>query len=607
MKIVQLILSIFFFVLGFILPENLNFICYFFSYLIIGFEILYKSVRNIFHKEFFDENFLMSIATIGAFLLGEYAEAIAVMLFYQIGEFLSDLAVDRSKDSIISLLDLKPEIAHKKENNQWITISPNDVEIGDIISVFPGEKIPLDGKVISGNGSLDTSSLTGETKRKKIEIGMEVLSGMVNQNGILEIEVTKSFQNSTATRILKLVEDTESKKAPTEKFITKFSKYYTPIVVFFAFLLTIIPVLMGGSFATWFHRSLVFLVISCPCALVISIPLSFFAGIGACSKNGILVKGGSYLEALNDVDTFFFDKTGTLTKGVFEVISEKVLNESFENFLEYAYLLEQYSSHPIAKSILKRCGKIKSNKKVTSLEEVAGFGVRAKIDGKQAMIGKKAFLENENIKVDEEPSEIGTVVYLAIDQNYIGYFLISDVLRKTSKETISYLKSKNLETILLTGDCMETAQYYQKELGIDICYGELLPEEKLEKIEEYQKNKTVLFIGDGINDAPALMKANVGVSFGNLGSDAAIEASDIVFMYDDASSLINVMDIAKFTKKIVLENIGFALLIKIIILLLGSIGIASMWFAVFSDVGVTLLTILNSLRIMKESNKCKKI
>lgn len=602
MKIVQLILSIFFFVLGLILPENLNFICYLFSYFIIGFEILYKSIRNIFHKEFFDENFLMSIATIGAFLLGEYAEAIAVMLFYQIGEFLSDLAVDRSKDSIISLLDLKPEIAHKKDNNQWITISPNNVEIGDIISVFPGEKIPLDGKVISGNGSLDTSSLTGETKRKKVEIGMEVLSGMVNQSGILEVEVTKSFQNSTATRILKLVEDTESKKAPTEKFITKFSKYYTPIVVFFAFLLTIIPVLMGESFATWFHRSLVFLVISCPCALVISIPLSFFAGIGACSKNGILVKGGNYLEALNDVDTFFFDKTGTLTEGVFEVISEKVVNGSLENFLEYAYLLEQYSSHPIAKSILNRCGKIKSNKKITSLEEVAGFGVRAMIDGKTAMIGKKAFLENENIKVDEKPSEIGTVVYLAINQNYIGYFLISDVLRKTSKETISYLKSKNLETILLTGDCMETAQYYQKELGIDICYGELLPEEKLEKIEEYQKNKTVLFMGDGINDAPALMKANVGVSFGNLGSDAAIEASDIVFMYDDASSLIKVMDIAKFTKKIVLENISFALLIKIVILLLGSIGIASMWFAVFADVGVTFLTVLNSLRIMK---KCK--
>ena len=600
MKIVQLILSIFFFVLGLILPENLNFICYLFSYFIIGFEILYKSIRNIFHKEFFDENFLMSIATIGAFLLGEYAEAIAVMLFYQIGESLSDLAVDRSKDSIISLLDLKPEIAHKKDNNQWITISPNNVEIGDIISVFPGEKIPLDGKVTSGNGSLDTSSLTGETKRKKVEIGMEVLSGMVNQSGILEIEVTKSFQNSTATRILKLVEDTESKKAPTEKFITKFSKYYTPIVVFFAFLLTIVPVLMGGSFAAWFHRSLVFLVISCPCALVISIPLSFFAGIGACSKNGILVKGGNYLEALNDVDTFFFDKTGTLTEGVFEVISEKVLNESLENFLEYAYLLEQYSSHPIAKSILNRCGKIKSNKKVTSLEEVAGFGVRAMIDGKTAMIGKKAFLENENIKVDEKPSEIGTVVYLAINQNYIGYFLISDVLRKTSKETISYLKGKNLGTILLTGDCMETAQYYQKELGIDICYGELLPEEKLEKIEEYQKNKTVLFMGDGINDAPALMKANVGVSFGNLGSDAAIEASDIVFMYDDASSLIKVMDIAKFTKKIVLENIGFALLIKIIILLLGSIGIASMWFAVFADVGVTFLTVLNSLRIMKK-------
>lgn len=602
MKIVQLILSIFFFVLGLILPENLNFICYLFSYFIIGFEILYKSIRNIFHKEFFDENFLMSIATIGAFLLGEYAEAIAVMLFYQIGEFLSDLAVDRSKDSIISLLDLKPEIAHKKDNNQWITISPNNVEMGDIISVFPGEKIPLDGKVISGNGSLDTSSLTGETKRKKVEIGMEVLSGMVNQSGILEVEVTKSFQNSTATRILKLVEDTESKKAPTEKFITKFSKYYTPIVVFFAFLLTIIPVLMGESFATWFHRSLVFLVISCPCALVISIPLSFFAGIGACSKNGILVKGGNYLEALNDVDTFFFDKTGTLTEGVFEVISEKVVNGSLENFLEYAYLLEQYSSHPIAKSILNRCGKIKSNKKITSLEEVAGFGVRAMIDGKTAMIGKKAFLENENIKVDEKPSEIGTVVYLAINQNYIGYFLISDVLRKTSKETISYLKSKNLETILLTGDCMETAQYYQKELGIDICYGELLPEEKLEKIEEYQKNKTVLFMGDGINDAPALMKANVGVSFGNLGSDAAIEASDIVFMYDDASSLIKVMDIAKFTKKIVLENISFALLIKIVILLLGSIGIASMWFAVFADVGVTFLTVLNSLRIMK---KCK--
>lgn len=602
MKIVQLILSIFFFVLGLILPENLNLICYLFSYFIIGFEILYKSIRNIFHKEFFDENFLMSIATIGAFLLGEYAEAIAVMLFYQIGEFLSDLAVDRSKDSIISLLDLKPEIAHKKDNNQWITISPNNVEIGDIISVFPGEKIPLDGKVISGNGSLDTSSLTGETKRKKVEIGMEVLSGMVNQSGILEVEVTKSFQNSTATRILKLVEDTESKKAPTEKFITKFSKYYTPIVVFFAFLLTIVPVLMGGSFATWFHRSLVFLVISCPCALVISIPLSFFAGIGACSKNGILVKGGNYLEALNDVDTFFFDKTGTLTEGVFEVISEKVVNGSLENFLEYAYLLEQYSSHPIAKSILNRCGKIKSNKKITSLEEVAGFGVRAMIDGKTAMIGKKSFLENENIKVDEKPSEIGTVVYLAINQNYIGYFLISDVLRKTSKETISYLKSKNLETILLTGDCMETAQYYQKELGIDICYGELLPEEKLEKIEEYQKNKMVLFMGDGINDAPALMKANVGVSFGNLGSDAAIEASDIVFMYDDASSLIKVMDIAKFTKKIVLENISFALLIKIVILLLGSIGIASMWFAVFADVGVTFLTVLNSLRIMK---KCK--
>lgn len=604
-KIIQIVVSLLLFLIGLFCPVMaLKLPIYILSYVVIGVDVFYKAIKNILKREFFDENFLMCIATIGAFCIGEYSEAVAVLLFYQIGEYCNDLAVNRSHHSIVALLDLKSDFALKKVGDRVETVSLEGVQIGDIVLVKPGMKIPLDGVVKKGSSEVDTSMLTGEAMPIFVQTGDALLSGMINQSGVLEIEVTKTLVDSTATRILRLVEDTASSKASTEKFITRFSKYYTPIVILLALFLVIVPSILLGDFSVWLYRGLVFLVISCPCALVISIPLSFFAGIGACSKNGVLVKGGNYLEALNSIDTVFFDKTGTLTKGEFVVEKVVAKSLSFEEFLQMAALAENYSTHPIATSIKKFCNQEVDSRRITSYQEISGFGIEALIDNKKVFLGKKEWLEKKNIPF-EESNVVGTVAYMVIDGVYQGYLVISDTVRKTSAEAIQFFRQNHVKTVMLTGDQAESAQHFSTLLNMDTYYGGLLPEDKLNYIRKALKNKkgSVLFVGDGINDAPALMMADVGVSMGNIGSDAAICASGIVLMYSELDGLVQAVKISRYTKRIVWENITFALVMKGVILLLGALGIANMWYAVFADVGVSFLTILNSLRIMKHFNK----
>lgn len=579
------------------------------SYALVGIEVLVKSVRNIRRGQVFDENFLMGIATIGAFAIGEFAEGVAVMLFYQIGELFQDAAVNRSRKSIKELMDIRPDYANLKAAEGTIQTAPEKVKIGDIIIIKPGEKVPLDGKVVGGKSMLDTSALTGESVPREIKAGDEILSGFINKNGVLEVEVTKEYSESTVSRILYLVENASSKKAPTENFITKFARYYTPAVVLIALVLAVIPPLTvsGATFSEWIYRALIFLVVSCPCALVISIPLGFFGGIGGASRNGILIKGSNYLEALNAVDTVVFDKTGTLTKGVFEVTEIKTSGElSQQEILEYAAYAESFSNHPIAASIIKAFAGTVDKEQIESYEEVSGHGIRAMVKGREVLAGNGRLMEKEGI-VFEEPDLPGTTVHIAVDRVYAGYLLISDEAKDNAVSAVHQLKKAGIkQTVMLTGDIKSVAETIANKLNIDRVYSELLPDQKVEKLEMlYQEKKSkgkLAFVGDGINDAPVLARADVGIAMGGLGSDAAIEAADIVIMNDEPSKIVSAIKIAKWTRRIVWQNIIFAMGVKIVVLMLSAGGLATMWAAVFADVGVALIAILNAMRVLNIKN-----
>lgn len=596
------------------------------SYIIIGAEIIIKAVKNIFHGELFDENFLMTIATIGAIIIGDYPEAVTVMLFYEIGEMFQDRAIENSRKSIESLASIKADYANLKSEDGIKKVNPQDVKIGDLIVIKPGEKIPLDGKIVEGISTLDTSALTGESIPRGVEAGDTILSGCININGVLTVEVVKEFGESTVSKILSLIEETDDKKSNSEKFITKFAKYYTPIVVVLALIIAIVPpIISHSSFVEWINRAFTFLVISCPCALVISIPLGFFGGIGAASKKGVLIKGSTYIEDLANSEIVVFDKTGTLTKGVFEVskVSSTVDNITNQEILELAAYAENHSNHPIAKSILNAYGKEINHKLIEKIEEISGCGIVAMIkqvniknnttqdnffagnyrETNEVIIGNSKIMEKFNIEYSKI-NEIGTVIYIAINKKYCGYIVISDVIKPDSKMTIEKLKQNRIkQTIMLTGDLDNVASDIAKELNIDKYYAELLPDEKVEKMKDLDKIKSkkgkLIFVGDGINDAPVLNLADIGIAMGGIGSDAAIEAADVVIMNDEPSKIIDAIKISKRTLKIVKQNIIFAIAVKVIVLLLGSLGIANMWEAVFADVGVSVIAVLNSLRILK--------
>ena len=610
--LIKIILSAILFLVALINPFNSEFIAkilYIISYLIVGLEIVLKAIKNIFKGKIFDEHFLMSIATIGAFIIGEYPEAVAVMLFYQIGELFQDYAVDKSKESITSLMNIRPDYANIKVNGEIKKVSPEKINIGDEIIVKPGEKIPLDGVIIEGKSFIDTSALTGESVPKRVQENDEVLSGVINQNGILTIKVTKSFSNSTVSKILDLVENASSKKSRSENFISKFAKYYTPIVVISAVLLAIIPPVFTQmtDFSEWVYRALSFLVVSCPCALVISIPLGFFGGIGGASKIGVLVKGSNYLELLSKAEIMVFDKTGTLTKGIFEVQKIKTVDISEDELLYYAAYAESNSNHPIANSIKKEYGKEIDVSKIQDMQEIPGKGIHVKVDGKDVLVGNDKLFELENVEFNNVHNEIATIIYIAINKKYKGYILISDVIKEDAKKFISRLKSSNVrKSVMLTGDRKEVGEAVSKELGIDEVYYELLPNEKVEKVEELMKQKSkdgkLVFVGDGINDAPVLAISDIGIAMGGLGSDAAIEASDIVIMTDELLKIEKTMKISKKTLRIVKQNIVFAIGVKILVLVLSALGISTMWEAVFADVGVSVIAVINSLRALSIKN-----
>lgn len=607
----KLSIGFFIFLIAIIIDSNfwVEFSMFFTSYILVGGTVLLKAIKNILRGQVFDENFLMAIATIGAFSIGEYPEGVAVMLFYQAGEYMQGLAVNKSRKSISELMDIRPDYANLKISNDTKRVSPESVNIEDIIIVKPGEKIPLDGIVIDGTSMVDTSALTGESVPRKVEVNSEVLSGFINTNGILNVKVTKRFEESTVAKILDLVQNASSKKAPTENFITKFARYYTPIVVYSALALALIPpfILNSGSFSNWLYRALVFLVISCPCALVVSIPLGFFGGIGGASKNGILIKGGNYLEALNNVETIIFDKTGTLTKGVFKVTKLEPKNDfSKEELLKYAAYAENYSNHPIATSIIKEYGEKIDEKLIESYDEISGHGIETIIDNKEIVLGNAKLMKKENIHFSEV-NTVGTIIYLAINGVYKGYIEISDEIKEDSKIAIEHLKDIGIKnTVMLTGDNRNAAEKIANILNLDDVYYELLPQNKVEKVEEFEKRKSkdskIVFVGDGINDAPVLARSDIGVAMGGLGSDAAIEAADVVLMTDEPSKIVSAIKIAKRTKKIVWQNIVFSLGVKGIVLILGAIGYASMWLAVFADVGVALIAVLNSMRVLNVKN-----
>lgn len=575
------------------------------AYIIVGGKVLIKAFKNILKGQIFDENFLMTLATIVALIIGELPEAVGVMLFYQIGEFLQGLAVGKSRKSITSLMEIRPDYANLKVGSELKVVEPESVNIGDIIVVKPGEKVPLDGTIIDGISMVDTSALTGESVLREVGLGDDILSGFINKNSVLTIKVSKAFGESTVSKILDLVENASTKKSKTENFITKFSKYYTPVVVLAAVAIAIIPpmVIPSASFDDWIYRGLVFLVISCPCALVLSIPLSFFSGIGFASKNGILVKGSNYLEALKDVDTVVFDKTGTLTKGVFNVTKIEANGIDEDKLLEYAAVAEVNSNHPIAKSIISYYNKNIDLDKIESYEEIAAHGIKVIYNNECILAGNEKLMKSENIFYSSA-KEVGTVVYIAINQQYKGYIVISDEIKDDSIEAINKLKSIGIKDIvMLTGDNEKVANNIAQKLGVDKVYSNLLPDEKVEKLEDIYKGKSekekVIFVGDGINDAPVLARADVGIAMGGLGSDAAIEAADVVLMTDEPSKIASSIDIAKRTNKIVWQNIIFALGVKIIVLILGAGGIATMWEAIFADVGVALIAVLNAMRAMR--------
>lgn len=591
--------------IGLNIQGQYKFILFMTSYLIVGGEIVIRAARNLVKGLVFDENFLMSIATIGAFLIGEYAEAVAVMLFYQVGELFQNVAVNSSRRSISDLLNIKAEYANLKTQDGIIQARPEEVGIGDIIIIKPGDRVPLDGQVIDGYSMVDTSALTGESIPREIEESHDILSGFINLNGLLTVKVTKKFEDSTVSRILELVENASSRKAPTENLITKFARYYTPAVVVAALVIaTIPPIVLQADFSAWIYRALVFLVISCPCALVVSIPLGFFGGIGAASKNGILVKGANYLEALNDVDTIVFDKTGTLTKGVFKV-SDIISKGKFakEEILEFAAYAESMSNHPIANSIKNRYDKDIDSNKVSNYEEIAGKGIKVNYEGKNILAGNKKLMEDYNIDY-EVMDTLGTIVYLAVDNKYEGQISISDELKDDSISALKALREKGIEKlIMLTGDRKKVGEAVGSKLGLNKVYSELLPQDKVTKMEEIEKdrskNKKVVYVGDGINDAPVLAGSDIGIAMGGLGSDAAIEAADIVIMTDEISKIPTSLNIAKKTRSIVYQNIVFALGVKALVLIMGAFGLATMWQAVFADVGVTILAVLNAIRILR--------
>jgi Cd2+/Zn2+-exporting ATPase len=584
----------------------LEFIIFFTAYILVGHEVLFKAWKNIIKGSIFDENFLMTVATLGAFAIGEYPEAVAVMLFYKVGEYIQELAVDRSRKSIAELMDIRPDYANVKKGEKIEGVAPVDVQVGDLIIVKPGEKVPLDGVVIDGKSVLDTSALTGESLPKEVSVGDEILSGTVNISGVLTVKVTKEFTQSTLSKILDLVENASSKKAPTENFITKFAKVYTPVVVGIAILISILPplILQGATFRDWIYRGLIFLVISCPCALVISIPLGFFGGIGGASKKGILVKGSNYLEALNNVKVVVFDKTGTLTKGIFKV-KEIVPQHPFtkDEVLKFAALAEGFSNHPIALSIVKEYGKTIDKNKLNEYQEITGQGITVKVEDKKVLVGNKKLMEKQGISyINVE--ELGTVVHVGVNGQYAGYLLITDEVKEDASKGIKELKDLGVEkVIMLTGDNHRIAKKIAEEVGVDQYYSELLPHEKVAIVEDIlktlDKNSKLLFVGDGINDAPVLARADIGVAMGGVGSDAAIEAADIVIMNDKPSQIPIGIKIAKRTRKIVWQNIFFALGVKGLVLILGAFGLATIWEAVFADVGVTVIAVLNAVRVLK--------
>lgn len=616
--IIRIILTILLLITGIVFEKQihntpfriLEFGIFISAYLLSGWKVLTSAAKNILKGRVFDENFLMTIATLGAFAIHQMPEAVAVMWFYVVGELFQDLAVNRSRKSIKALLQIRPDYANLKINGEINKVSPFEVLPGQIIIVKPGEKIPLDGEIIEGNSFVDTAALTGESVPRSVKISDVVLAGMINKSGLLTISVTKRFGESSISRILELVENASSKKAETEKFITTFARYYTPVVVFGALLLAVIPPLFfsGQTYADWIYRALVVLVISCPCALVISIPLGYFGGIGGASRKGILIKGSNYLDALTKVKTVVFDKTGTLTKGEFKV-SEVVTQNGFDKdeIIKSAAYAESHSNHPIAKSIIEAYKNDSHSSEIdesllSDIQEISGKGIKAKVGGKEIILGNDKLLHIENIKHDKCEVE-GTVVHLAVNSVYAGYIIISDTLKEDSQKTIQLLKEKNIKTVMLTGDNKSAAESFAKKLGIDKFYFELMPEDKVNHIEKLiqssVKGDKVAFVGDGINDAPVLARADVGIAMGALGSDAAVETADIVLMTDSPSKIVTVLDIAKRTRRIVWQNISFAMGVKLFFILLGVFGIATMWEAVFGDMGVAIIAILNSMRVMK--------
>lgn len=600
------------------IPANkyIEFILYMVPYFLIGYDILLKAVKGIKNKQVFDENFLMAVATVGAICLGDYKEGVAVMVFYQIGELFQSYAVGKSRKNISELMDIRPDYANiENEDGQLVQVDPDEVEIGSIIVVQPGEKVPIDGIVVSGTTTLNTSALTGESVPRNATVGEEVISGCINQSGLIKLRTTKEFGESTVSKILELVENASSRKSKSENFISKFARIYTPVVCYSALALAVLPPLVRMLFmgltpewGDWVLRALTFLVISCPCALVISIPLSFFAGIGGASNAGVLVKGSNYLETLANVKYIVFDKTGTMTQGVFEV-KEVVLAEDAtmdkEQLLEYAALAESYSTHPISKSLQKAYGRKIEQGRVSDVEEISGFGVLAVVDGRKVIAGNEKMMQKQQLSY-MQPDEVGTIVHVAIDGKYIGYIVIADLLKNTSKDAIKALKKVGMKKIvMLTGDSKKVADKVASELGIADVYSELLPGDKVAKVEELltQKgeNNKLAFVGDGINDAPVLSRADIGIAMGALGADAAIEAADIVLMDDDPLKIAKAIKIAKKCIRIVYENIYFAIGVKVICLILGALGIANMWVAIFADVGVMVIAVLNAIRALSVS------
>lgn len=606
-KLIKIILALILFAFSMVIKfENvwINNILFVISYIIVGFEIIIKALRNIFRGKVFDENFLMTIATIGAFGIGEFPEAVAVMLFYQIGELFQDYAIDKSRKSISDLMDIKPDYANIEKNGNIQKVSPDSVKIGDTIIVKPGERVPLDGVVIEGTSNLDTKALTGESLPRNVKKDDEILSGSINLNSILKIKVTKEYNESTVSRILDLVENASSKKSKSENFITKFAHYYTPIVVFIALILAVIPpiIIKETTFSQWIYRALSFLVVSCPCALVISIPLSFFGGIGGASKIGILIKGSNYIEQLAKTEIIVFDKTGTLTEGVFDVQKIEAIGINKEELLKIIAYAENYSNHPISQSVKRAYNKKIDEKQIKKYEEFAGRGIIATIGEYEVVVGNEELMKERKIKF-EKTNLIGTILYVAIENKYVGYILISDKTKSDAQDTIKKLKKNNIKQIvMLTGDKKNVGESVAKELGLDKVYTELLPDGKVAKVESLLKEKSqegkLAFVGDGINDAPVLAISDIGIAMGGLGADSAIEAADIVLMTDEPSKIVNAIDLSKKTMRIVKQNIVFAISIKIIILILSALGLSTMWWAVFADVGVSILAIINALRVL---------